>query len=760
MIAKGSLHNSGAKLAAYLVKGKAGELAEMVEMRGFAASDLRDAFRDVEIQARDTKAQAPFLHLYTRFAPGEMTDTPENRALCLTIMRREIEALGYGKQGYAISFHTDRQTRELHVHAGINRIARNEDGKAFAIDPGLYKNRLKELSRECEWDYGLHIVSSDRQPGDRARAAGRNEVEEARRLGISDRAIRTAILDCLERADSGRAFKAALEYQNLMLANGDRRDCFMVIDEKGGHHALNKKLTGMTLAEIRDRFADLDRSQLPTVNQAQAMQRARTAELEQHAAAKGRVDDIRPEIASRDFSGTASRTTDPSRRSEAQAEPTPPPKVMPEYARETVQPEIRPLGKTAGEIRLAWQLTDTALQFAQEIENRGLILVHVSREEAEASHRAHAFAQAIDRQNRELREGFAVVDQRGNVTRIDQRTTGDQLEEIQKRLGGIDTSELVSVADAKEIMREANRAAWAEQQRAEREQARPATGIETTIADALKATMTGTEFAEAVDKAGLRIARANVADLPALDALRRDDELAAASGLEATGRHFAKLEIGDFAAVTNAGDVFRLNPYKLDFAEIENRLADIQPRMPSVTEARAINEIIREQTAAQWADIRAGNAEARVANSEAIAAEREGHHQAAETARDVRAFNQEIGEAVDTTEKAASRLGSSFAKAVETILGGFFSFFDSGPKLTKDQAERAEMVAEEKQQARAEHAAEQEKADAVDWAQFERNRQQQYDDFMNGRSSSRERQRERDDDDYGRERERDRGYER
>lgn len=43
-----------------------------------------------------------------------------------------------------------------------------------------------------------------------------------------------------------------------------------------------------------------------------------------------------------------------------------------------------------------------------------------------------------DHQNRALKEGFAVVDGRGNVTRIDQRTTGDLREEIDKRLGGLD----------------------------------------------------------------------------------------------------------------------------------------------------------------------------------------------------------------------------------------------------------------------------------------------------------------------------------
>jgi hypothetical protein len=147
------------------------------------------------------------------------------------------------------------------------------------------------------------------------------------------------------------------------------------------------------------------------------------------------------------------------------------------------QPEIKPLGKTAGEIRLAWSLSRSGADFAAGIEERGLILVHVSAEEARASERDHAFAKAINRQNRALKEGFAVVDQRGNVTRIDQRTTGDQWEEIQKRLGGLDPTSLLSADAAREVMKEANRAEWAEQQRGKRESERPATAMETTILD-------------------------------------------------------------------------------------------------------------------------------------------------------------------------------------------------------------------------------------------------------------------------------------
>jgi hypothetical protein len=74
------------------------------------------------------------------------------------------------------------------------------------------------------------------------------------------------ILDCFERSDSGKAFNAALAMHGLLLANGDRRDCFVVIDREGGHHALNKKLTGHTLAETRKRLGDIDRAQLPKSN--------------------------------------------------------------------------------------------------------------------------------------------------------------------------------------------------------------------------------------------------------------------------------------------------------------------------------------------------------------------------------------------------------------------------------------------------------------------------------------------------------------
>lgn len=270
MIAKGNLHGDGVKLASYLVTGHRGEIAELVMLRGFAAADLVTAFRLEELRILGTKAAAGFFHCYIRLAPGERL----TRRQWLDVGDRAEQVLDFAGQPCAMSFHTDAATGARHLHIAWSRIACRADGRLYALDPGLYKRKLKALSRTLERELGLKIVSSDRAPNVKTRAADRNEFEEARRLGTDLKAIRNLIFDCVHRAASSAGLAAALNVAGLILARGDRRDCFVAVDHAGGHHALNKKLTGLTLAELRRRLGDLDRAQLPSVDQAQAMQRA------------------------------------------------------------------------------------------------------------------------------------------------------------------------------------------------------------------------------------------------------------------------------------------------------------------------------------------------------------------------------------------------------------------------------------------------------------------------------------------------------
>ena len=214
MIAKGNLHGAGARLARYLVTGKKGERAELAELRGFAAADIRAAFLDVEIQAQATQRDRPFFHAYVRLVAGEALDHTQWRYVADRIEKR----LGFAGQPRAVAFH-HLPAGETHMHVAWSRI---DIEQMRAIDPGLYKNKLKEISRELEHELGLTRVRSERYPDNRTRAPGRNEFEQARRLGTDLKAIRNTIRECWEQSDSG-ALRRRARRARADPARGDKR---------------------------------------------------------------------------------------------------------------------------------------------------------------------------------------------------------------------------------------------------------------------------------------------------------------------------------------------------------------------------------------------------------------------------------------------------------------------------------------------------------------------------------------------------------
>ena len=226
MVVKGNLHADGRKLAAYLITGKKGERAELVELRGFASSDIHAAFIDVHIQAAEaTQCAKPFFHSYIRL--------PENEELFRGqwkhVADRIEKQLGFEGQGRAIAFH-HQPGGNTHMHIAWSRIDLEQ---RRARDPGLYKNKLKEISRQLECELGLTRISSERPAGRKTRAPGRKEFEQARRLGTGIAGIREAIRACWDSADNGRSFMAALAAHGLVLARGERRD-FVIVDHAGG----------------------------------------------------------------------------------------------------------------------------------------------------------------------------------------------------------------------------------------------------------------------------------------------------------------------------------------------------------------------------------------------------------------------------------------------------------------------------------------------------------------------------------------------
>jgi hypothetical protein len=261
MIAKGTTHDNGGRLASYMMRGKPGESAELWQLRGFASDQIKDAFRSIHVIARATRCEQPLFHVQVRNPAGEH----------LTRMQWEHVAdrielqLDLNQQPRAIAFHRDTRSGDEHMHVGWSRIV---DGDKMRAKPlPFFKLRLKQVSRDLEVELGLTRVTNQRRS--LMMAPKRHEEEQARRLGVNVREVHVTIRECWDRSIDGRGFSAALSAEDIILAQGERRD-FIALDHEGGLHALGKRLLGNTAAEIRERTRDLDRKNLPTLDQARA----------------------------------------------------------------------------------------------------------------------------------------------------------------------------------------------------------------------------------------------------------------------------------------------------------------------------------------------------------------------------------------------------------------------------------------------------------------------------------------------------------
>ena len=625
MIAKGNLHGDGGKLAQYLIIGDGNEIAELVEVRGleYLGRDPIEAFEMLQkVAEANTQSTKPFFHAQTRNRSSEHLTNEQ----WLQIADREEKRLGFDGQPRIVSFHIF-PNGEKHLHVGWFRI---DLETMRAIDPGLFKNHLKQLCRTLEKEYGLQEVSNVRKPEDIARIGDRKEVEEARRLGMDDRAIRNTIVDCLQRTDGGKAFNAALDERGLTLANGDKRDCFVVIDQAGGHHALNKKLTGLTLAAMRDRLSDLDRSQLPSVDQAKAMQQEKYPT---------------PEKAREDW----------DRRVEG-AQPEP---AVAATAPEKEPQKEPPRSKAAADIHATWSQSPHPNAFVSAMHDQGYRMARVSPEEARDSERVAAFAKELGNRAPRYREGEIVaVNDRGWTYRLNENSTGAERIDILKFAAALKDRDFPSMGEARALQI----AEHSKVQPTEPWHGRPVQKTEQTISRIQEAAdRGGISVSAGLQAEGLTLARVDAAGRASAERenLRQYENDRLQGKTDARRRQAPN--VGELVAVNRYGDVFRLNPRFVETDRLERDATGGRDKTPTLSQAqqhfataRQERRDLRDDRAAKWDVIRETNAAIRNRDRVADAIKR-------------------------TVPETVSKFGKAAFKVAEgaRVFGSIASFFES-----------------------------------------------------------------------------------
>jgi hypothetical protein len=246
MILKGSQRGGGQNLAAHLLNVSDNEHVLVHELRGFAANDLKGAFKEAEAISRATRCRQYLFSL--SFSPPSSDDVSVE-AFEAAIARAE-ERLGLNGQPRAVVFHEKEGRR--HAHCIWSRI---DADSMTARQMSFFKTKLSGLSRDLYLEHGWKL------PRGLENAAERNptnftlaEWQQARRQEIDPRWLKSTLQDCWQRSDGGAAFSGALQERGFFLARGDRR-AHVVLDHRGDVWSLPRML-GLKSKDVLARLGD------------------------------------------------------------------------------------------------------------------------------------------------------------------------------------------------------------------------------------------------------------------------------------------------------------------------------------------------------------------------------------------------------------------------------------------------------------------------------------------------------------------------
>jgi len=283
MIIRGNPAGNVAFWSKHLQNDEKNERAEVKEIRGLNADNLQDALWEMKYVADGSKSQGNFMYQANINPYANEHLTPEQWREAVDTLEKN---LGLEDHQRVVVEHV--KNGRQHYHVIWNRV--DVDTMKVADMGGNY--RIHERTQaELEAKFELTPTPTPATP-DRKAAPELWEIRAAERSGIDPAQVKAEMSELWRTTDSGKAFAAAVEERGYKLAQGDRRD-FVIVDHAGDVHSLGRRLEGVKAAAVRERMADVDRSELLTVEEARADQRARYAGQEAAQAWEGRAEDVR-----------------------------------------------------------------------------------------------------------------------------------------------------------------------------------------------------------------------------------------------------------------------------------------------------------------------------------------------------------------------------------------------------------------------------------------------------------------------------------
>ena len=300
MIVKGASRSGPQQLAVYLMRVErydTGEPAELLQLdsiwsigveaddRERTAAQLVEAFRDWQSAVELTKQGRDGLY-HLEISPAPEYASKMTKAEWLRSADLAGEELGLDGQNRAVVLHGGKDGR-LHLHVVWQR---TDVEKMKVISDAYNYVGHERASHRMELEFGHEFVPGKHAKRDRKKQPefpreklSQDEDQYQKRTGLQKEDRVTEIMALRAAAENGPAFKAALEDAGYVLAKGDRG--YVVVDSKGGQSVLTRNV-GLKKKELEAFMAGVELSNLPTVQEAKALQAERRRAAKQQAPAE------------------------------------------------------------------------------------------------------------------------------------------------------------------------------------------------------------------------------------------------------------------------------------------------------------------------------------------------------------------------------------------------------------------------------------------------------------------------------------------
>src|SRR5262249_12823923 len=182
------------------------------------------------------------------------------------------DELGLQDQPRALVLHAGKDDRP-HLHVVW---CRTDIDTMKVVSDGYNYVAHERASKRMELEFGHEIIPGKHAKRDRKKQEEfprqkltQDEDQYQKRTGLSKDGRIKEITALYRAADSGPAFRAALEDAGYILARGDRGH--VVVDQKGGHSVLSRNV-GLKKKEIDAFMKGVDLQKLPSIEEAKAVQ--------------------------------------------------------------------------------------------------------------------------------------------------------------------------------------------------------------------------------------------------------------------------------------------------------------------------------------------------------------------------------------------------------------------------------------------------------------------------------------------------------